>query len=214
MLSLTAEALLFYALAMAVLFIVPGPVWVMLIAQAMRGGFRAGLAIAIGVGIGDLIWPVLALLSLNQLASFHGDVMSWLHLIAAGVFCIMGVMLWRSDVTLSAFEPALKQQQKTAYKFWGGIVAGLAVVTGNPKAILFYLGILPGFFDITTLTISDMIAICVLSAGVPFIGNLLLSGLVDKATYLLTSERAQRVLNRSMSVMMVGVGCALFTGLI
>ena len=58
-----------------------------------------------------------------------------------------------------------------------------------------------------------MMAICILSAGVPFIGNLLLSGLVKKATYLLTSERAQHALNRSMAVMMVVVGCAL-TGLI
>ena len=27
---------------------------------------------------------------------------------------------------------------------WAGFVAGLALILGNPKAILFYMGVLPG----------------------------------------------------------------------
>ena len=54
------------------MFIVPGPVWVMLIAQSMQGGLKAGVAIALGVAIGDLIYR-LALVSLNQIASVQWD---------------------------------------------------------------------------------------------------------------------------------------------
>jgi hypothetical protein len=35
---------------------------------------------------------------------------------------------------------------------WAGFLAGLAVILGNPKAILFYMGMLPGFFDLRALT--------------------------------------------------------------
>jgi threonine/homoserine/homoserine lactone efflux protein len=30
-----------------------------------------------------------------------------------------------------------------------GFLAGLAAILANPKAILFYMGMLPGFFDLT-----------------------------------------------------------------
>ena len=33
---------------------------------------------------------------------------------------------------------------------WAGFAAGVAAVIGNPKAILFYMGVLPGFFDLRT----------------------------------------------------------------
>ena len=37
-----------------------------------------------------------------------------------------------------------------------GFTAGLMVIAGNPKAILFYMGVLPGFFDFRTLTALDV----------------------------------------------------------
>jgi threonine/homoserine/homoserine lactone efflux protein len=55
---------------------------------------------------------------------------------------------------------------------WAGFTAGLMVIAGNPKAILFYMGVLPGFFDFRTLTPLDMAVICLVSVLVPFVGNL------------------------------------------
>lgn len=213
MLTLGFEAFLFYALAMAVLFIVPGPVWVMLIAQSMQGGLKAGLAIALGVAIGDLIWPVLALVSLNQIASVQWDLLGWLRWLAAAMFCIMGVMLaLQKPAELELAE--IGKQRKTALGFWAGILAGLAVVVGNPKAVLFYLGILPGFFDIAALTLGDMIVISCLSALVPFIGNIMLAGLIETASRLLHSPTARIRLNRISASVMIAVGGAIFAGVI
>ena len=39
------------------------------------------------------------------------------------------------------------------------------VILGNPKAILFYLGILPGFFDISVLTTIDITMVVIISVG-------------------------------------------------
>jgi threonine/homoserine/homoserine lactone efflux protein len=36
----------------------------------------------------------------------------------------------------------------------------LTVIAGNPKAILFYMGVLPGFFDLKALTAGDVAVIC------------------------------------------------------
>jgi threonine/homoserine/homoserine lactone efflux protein len=48
---------------------------------------------------------------------------------------------------------------------WAGFMAGIAVILGNPKAILFYMGILPGFFDLGALTGLDIAVICAISAA-------------------------------------------------
>ena len=46
---------------------------------------------------------------------------------------------------------------------WAGFISGVLVILGNPKAILFYMGVLPGFFDLTKVVPMDIIAIVVVS---------------------------------------------------
>ena len=46
------------------------------------------------------------------------------------------------------------------------------VIAGNPKAILFYMGVLPGFFDFRRLTPLDMAVICPSRCWCRSLGNL------------------------------------------
>ena len=55
-----------YAGALFILFLTPGPVWVALIARAMSGGFRAAWPLAMGVVVGDVIWPLIAILIMHS----------------------------------------------------------------------------------------------------------------------------------------------------
>ncbi len=49
MTSLTLQQIGLYGVAMAVLFAVPGPVWLMLVSRCLHHGLIAGIAVAIGV---------------------------------------------------------------------------------------------------------------------------------------------------------------------
>ena len=89
---------------------------------------------------------------------------------------------------------------------WAGFLAGLAVILGNPKAILFYMGVLPGFFDLTRVTWLDILAICFLSFLIPLLGNLLLAASVDKVRSVLKSPNALRRMNITAGVLLIGVG--------
>jgi threonine/homoserine/homoserine lactone efflux protein len=89
---------------------------------------------------------------------------------------------------------------------WAGFVVGLAAVIGNPKAILFYMGALPGFFDLGRLTPLDITAIILISAIVPIIGNLGLALFLDRARSLLSSPQALRRLNLVSGWLLVAVG--------
>lgn len=193
-----------YAGALLILFLTPGPVWVALIARAMSGGFHAAWPLALGVVIGDIIWPLLAILGVTWLVSVFADFMLVLRWVACLTFLAMGALLIRhSDKTIAS------DSRLTRPGMWAGFLAGLAVILGNPKAILFYMGVLPGFFDLTRLTWSDIALICFLSMIVPLIGNLLLSVSIDRARRVLTSPTALRRTNLTAGFLLIAVGLAI-----
>jgi threonine/homoserine/homoserine lactone efflux protein len=89
---------------------------------------------------------------------------------------------------------------------WAGFSVGVAAVIGNPKAILFYMGALPGFFALETLTAPDIVAIIALSALIPMAGNLGLAFFLDRARRLLSSPESVRKLNIGSGLLLIAVG--------
>ena len=199
--TLTLTQLALYAGALFVLFLTPGPVWVALIARTLSGGFHAAWPLALGVVVGDVLWPLLAILGVTWILSVYGGFLEALKWVACATFIVMGWLVIRSaDKTIAS------DSRLTRPGMWAGFLAGLAVILGNPKAVLFYMGMLPGFFDLTTLTTADIAAICALSFAVPLIGNLVLAGFVGQARKLLTSPTALRRMNLTAGVLLIGVG--------
>jgi threonine/homoserine/homoserine lactone efflux protein len=199
--TVSLHELLFYALGMAGLWVVPGPVWVALTARALSGGFAAAWPLAIGVALGDLIWPLAAILGLSWIESSYGDVLAILRRVAAAIFLLMGILLIRKPAATLNADSRLTKPGMLA-----GFSVGVAAVIGNPKAILFYMGALPGFFTLEALTTPDVVAIIALSALIPMIGNLGLALFLDRARQMLSSPESLRKLNVTSGVLLIGVG--------
>ena len=199
--TISPSELLFYAGALFVLFLTPGPVWLALTARALSGGFHAAWPLAMGVVVGDVLWPLLAVLGVSWIVGQVSSIMTVLQYVGAAMFLVMGFLLIRNANKTIASDSRL-----TRPGMWAGFVAGLVVILGNPKAILFYMGVLPGFFDLTQLTVADIAAICGISMVVPFIGNLIFSFFIDRMRRLLASGRAIRRTNIVAGVLMICVG--------
>ncbi len=193
--------LLAYAGAVVILFITPGPVWVALIARGLTGGFRQAWPLAVGVTVGDVLWPLLAILGVSWIVSVWGGFLFVLKLIAAAMFIVMGGLLIRF-----AGAPIPTDGRLTRPGMWAGFTAGVMVIVGNPKAILFYMGLLPGFFDLRTVTWLDIVAILSVSVAIPLSGNLMLALTIDRARRLLTSPEALARANRIAGTLLIGVG--------
>lgn len=199
--TVTGHQLLLYALGMAGLWAVPGPVWVALTARALSGGMAGAWPLAVGVALGDLIWPLCAILGLAWVLSLYGDALAALRWTAAGVFIVMGLLLIRAPVR----QPGADSRM-TRPGVWAGFSVGVAAVIGNPKAILFYMGFLPGFFDLSVVTAPDIAVILLVSAVVPMLGNLGLAFFLDRARRLLQSPSALRRLNLGSGCLLILVG--------
>ena len=203
--TLTANALGLYALGMAGLWAVPGPVWVALLARALSGGFAAAWPLALGVTLGDFLWPALAIFGMGWVLSVYGEALHVLRWIAAATFAVMGALLIAKSGTLMSADSKLTRPGRLA-----GLMTGVAAVVGNPKAILFYMTVLPAFFgDLSRLTAVDIASILAVSVAVPLVGNLGLALFLDRARVLLSNPARVQMLNRISGGLLILVACAI-----
>ncbi len=204
--TITAFQVLLYAGGMAALWAVPGPVWVALTARTLSGGFASAWPLAVGVVLGDAVWPLAAIFGLSWIVSVYGGFLALLQWVAAVIFVIMGALLLRKSGEVSE-DRRLSKPGRLA-----GFLTGVAVVIGNPKAILFYMGMLPGFFDLTRLTGWDIAVILAVSGIVPLVGNLGLALFIDRARQVLSSPAAIRRVNVTSGILLIGVGIVIGLG--
>ena len=202
--TLTLVQCLFYIGALAALFLTPGPVWFAMIARGLSGGFRGAVPLALGVVVGDVLWPLLAILGVSWIVSQYAGFLTLLRWLACITFLVMGLLLLRK-----AGRPASADSALTRPGLAAGFLAGVAVILGNPKAILFYMGVLPGFFDLGHLTRVDIAVICLMSMAVPLAGNLLLALSIDRIRGFLARPGRIVLLNRLSGALLVIVGLAI-----
>lgn len=201
--TITLHQLALYAGSVAVLWMIPGPVWVALTARALSGGFASAWPLAIGVALGDLLWPLCAIFGLTWILSLYGDFLDGLKWVAAATFLVMGGLLIRKPATRPTMDSRM-----TRPGMWAGFAVGVAAVVGNPKAILFYMGVLPGFFDLTRVGGADIAAILIVSATIPALGNLGLALFLDRARRLISNAQSVARLNLISGVLLVCVAVA------
>ena len=193
-----------YAFALLVLFLTPGPVWLALLARAVSGGFRSAWPLAIGVAVGDVVWPLLAILGLSWIAAEYDQFLVVLRWVACVFFLWLG---W--SVIRNADKQITSDSRLTRPGMLAGFLAGVAAILGNPKAILFYMGVLPGFLDLSAVTTTDIAVICALSVVVPLLGNLGFAWFIDKMRRLVGSPVALRRMNMTAGGLLIAVGLAL-----
>jgi len=190
-----------YAGAVGILFLVPGPVWAALIARALSGGFHSAWPLAVGVVVGDFVWPVLAVFGVSYLISVYADFLTLLKMGGALMLAFMGLLVVRRPDRLISSDSRL-----TAPGAWAGFSAGILIIMGNPKAVIFYMGVLPGFFDLTQVNLLDIAAIATVSMLVPLLGNVMLAAFVDRARLLVSSDRGIRRINQGSGWALIIVG--------
>ena len=200
--SISFSDLIFYAFGIFVLFLTPGPVWIAIISRSITGGLNGAAPLAAGVAIGDIIWPTLAIAGSAALAASYANLLLYLKYLAVILFVVLGINLINNQNSkIGSQNLKLSKSRELA-----GFTAGLLVIIGNPKAALFYLGILPGFFNLSKLTITDCIAIGLVSSLIPFLGNLALAVMVEKSREILSSATAMRKLNILSGCLLIFVG--------
>jgi len=195
--ALVAFAAVFGAAAAA-----PGPTVAALLARVLGQGRRGILPFCLGLVAGDLLWLAAAVLGLGMVVALFQPVFVVLKFLGAAYLLFLAWKLWTAPVAAPA--EAKPPRGEGLRLFLGAI----AVVSGNPKTMLFYFALLPTVLPLGRISPADY---ALLAAAVVIVYGGILVGYVlaaDHARRVFTSVRARRRINRATGAAMAGAAVA------
>lgn len=196
-------ALVLFAGALAIAAAVPGPAVAAIVARVLARGTRGLMPFIVGIILSDVIWLTLAVTGLAVLAqTFHGVFLAIKYLGAAYLLWLAWRFWTAPAASISAAPLDVREGGFSA--FLGGLFVGLA----NPKAMMFYLALLPGFIPlnaVTPVTYAELAIVTFAVLSLIFTGYVIAAA---RARRLLTNPRALALVNRATGAVMAGAAVA------
>lgn len=195
---MTLTTIATYALALFVVALIPGPGITALVARALGSSFTESLAMAVGISLGDLVFLTAVVLGLSVVAQTFGFVFLVIKYAGAAYLAWMAYKIWTSGIVRTDVTAARRASVFQA------LMSGLLVTLGNPKAMLFYLALVPTLVDITRVTFADYVILVAVSLAVLLIVTVPYIALAAKARELLRHPAALKQLNRASATFLAG----------
>lgn len=181
----------------------PGPGTFAVVARALGSGFSHAFSMSLGMVLGDLVFLLMAIFGLNTIAYMMGDVFVVVKYIGGFYLIYLGIKIFRSKPS----KESIKSSKSISLS--KDFISGFLICISNPKVILFYLGFLPTFVNLSTLTGSDVLLV---SSLVVIILTIVLGGysyFAARARKVIKKPRTQTIMNRFAGSVMLGAGTAL-----
>jgi threonine/homoserine/homoserine lactone efflux protein len=193
-------------IATFIFVITPGPGIIAIISTSLTYGFKSGATLSIGLIFGDIVYLLVAIFGLSILMSILGDFFLLVRVIGGLYFLYLGYTMVSSKVNRfelnSDISPSL---YKTFFQ-------GLFISLSNPKVILFYLGFLPAFMDLETLTTNDIILVTTLIFLTLMAGAWMYAFMVSHAKEIIQDKEKLALMNKIAGFLMILVGLFLISG--
>ncbi|MCK8683916.1 LysE family translocator [Pseudomonas umsongensis] len=177
-----------FFMALAVVYLLPGPDMILLLQTGARHGKGAALATAVGLAIARGCHVVLAALGLAALFKAAPWTFDAVRLVGAAYLLWIGIQCLRTTMLPSLDDPGTTDE-KTRWS--EAIRRGLLTNLLNPKALLFCSVLLPQFIDPLNGPVLAQFAVL----GLVLVGV----GLLFDSAYALTGAALGRWLQRSPS---------------
>jgi threonine/homoserine/homoserine lactone efflux protein len=175
-----------FFMALAVVYLLPGPDMILLLQTGARQGKGAALATAVGLGIARGCHVVLAALGLAALFKAAPWTFDMVRLVGAAYLLWIGIQCLRTTMLPNLNGPGTTDEKPR----WGeAIRRGLLTNLLNPKALLFCSVLLPQFIDPLNGPVRSQFAVL----GLMLVGV----GLLFDSAYALTGAALGRWLQRS-----------------
>jgi threonine/homoserine/homoserine lactone efflux protein len=190
---------LMYLLATAT----PGPGIAAILARVLGRGKDGLAAFIAGYVVGDLIWFTLAATGMAVLARSAHILFLCIKYAGAVYLLYLAYRLWTAPAQ-AINDTEVPPPERRVRLF----LSSLTLTLGNPKAVVFYLAILPTVIELNNLTPGAFVevagAICVILSTVLTAYSIA----AFRARRLFKSPRAVRWLNRSTGTVMAGAAVA------
>lgn len=187
---------LIYCGLYALMIAVPGPGIVSIVARALGQGFRATIPAVVGTAVGDCVLMSLAVFGLAAVAKAMGGAFLAVKLSGAAYLVYLGYKYWTAPVEeMTDIVPAGAGR---------GFLSQFALTLGNPKAIAFFVALLPAAVNVNTIGVFGYLQLLAATLVLIPAIELLYAALAARVRGVLTGIRARRRINKTAAVVMVG----------
>jgi len=197
---MSLEVWIAFVWASVLITLLPGPSMLLVISDAMTGGFRRALVTASGVVCADAVLLILSLLGVGAILAASAElfvIMKW----AGAIFLIyLGINQLRSNPSYRATQPVNEETNQRLF------AKGFVVTSLNPKIIGFFVAFFPQFIDETGEFWYQITIFAITFLTIVFIILLAYAASASKIIQVTKYQKVENLLARLSGATLIGAG--------
>ncbi|WP_374966749.1 LysE family translocator [Lysinibacillus sp. RS5] len=166
------------------LFLIPGPAVIITVTQTLKSGKKNGIFTALGIGLGDLVHTLAAVLGLSAILMNSATAFEIVKYIGVAYLVYLGIQMLLTKP--QKLEKPTVEQSPASTSFRQGFLAEIL----NPKTALFFLAFLPQFVQPN----GQSVTVQLLILGITFV---VLSALYTILLAIITSFIGEKIFTRT-----------------
>lgn len=193
------DGIVVFSIAYAIVVFIPGPGLAYFVGQVLGHGVKAAPAQALGIYAGDMVWFTLAATGLAALATAFAGIFIAMKWLGAAYLMWLAYKMWRE--TPKGLDAVAA---RGPLSHWQLFVGSLMVTLSNPKAIVFYLAVVPAIIDLRHLTLGGFLVGALIIAVILFAELAAYALAAHAARGFFRAPSAMRRLNRVAAICIGG----------
>ncbi len=194
---MTWSALFIFIGVYTVFVLSPGPTVAAIMARALSVGTMRTVPFILGIVSGDIVWFSLTAFGLAALTTSFSSLFVIIKYAGVAYLLYLAYKSWTSPTQIS-HQPLARGEGIKLY------FGGLALCLGNPKAIIFFVSILPNVLDIKALTLGSFLQMSAIIIVIVTSCLIFYAALASHARKFVQSPSAMRMVNRATGTIMAG----------
>lgn len=196
---------LFFSGTEALLCVTPGPAVLFVLSYGLAQGGRASLWANAGILAGNAFYFVLSALGLGAVLLASHEIFMVVKYLGAGYMIYLGARTIRGA---GLAIPAAGVVSATT-EDWRTLARGFALQAANPKALIFFVALLPQFIDANRAVAPQVLILGVTSVIIEFLVLATYGYLAARAATIARKPRFVTATNRVSGSMLVAAGAGI-----
>ncbi|GAA2440319.1 LysE family translocator [Actinomadura vinacea] len=186
----------------------PGPDFAIVVRQAAVGGRRGGMATALGIAAGVLVWAATAALGVAAVLAASATAFTVVKIVGAVYLLYLGVRSLRAAARSGGEGPADGAGERAAVSSWAAFRQGLLCNVLNPKAAVFFVALMPQFLG-DRPAVADTLLLSLIAAAMSCVWFTAVANVVGALRRVFARERVRRTIDGVTGTALIGLGVRL-----
>jgi homoserine/homoserine lactone efflux protein len=201
------ETYLLFIVTTAVVCLTPGPAALLIVAQGMSNGFRRSYWGIAGIALGNAIYFALSATGIAALIVASSTLFSIIKWVGVAYLFYLGWSAIRSKASALTIASDAGDAVRGPRAFWQAVMVELS----NPKALLYFVALLPQFIDPTQPVGMQMLVFGVTCIGLDTAAYSLYAWLGSKTQRFTANEKFVKASNRASGGLLMIAGAMMAT---